>query len=162
MTTLNEARSAASELKRLQEAASMLPELEAQEASSAAQQRLAGLRSKTQSEVDKLYPEFVESYNVYRARFSAVIEALKACSQSFREFEANKKHIREEVDRYLGSKMDYAIKFKPGFNLYRDSINIELEAKNEIQVGNLDLPVTPSDKGLGVLDTIFRFMIQYF
>lgn len=162
MTTLSEAREAASELKRLQQAANLLPQLEAQQAEDVSQAQLERLRDKSQGDIDALYPKYLEAYNTYREKFKAVIDALKVCSKSFQELEAIKKQIRQTVDRYIGSRVNHALKFTPNFDLYRDSVSVEMEAQNELSTGNLDLPVTPSDKGLGVFDMIFRTMIQFF
>jgi hypothetical protein len=128
MTTLNEARSAAQELKRLQEAASMLPELERQQSAYDAKAKIEALKQKTLADNHKLYAQFQHLYSKYRQQFVSLLESVKECHNTLKSLYDLRKAILDNRSKYAGALLEYSLKFE-GLDVYKDGYLIEDKAE---------------------------------
>ncbi len=160
MTTLSEAREAQRTLSDLQQKAAMLPQLEAQESRYRSQANLDALRLHTQRDIDGLYQKYQEAYTVYQEAFNEVLKAMGEAGKALKSLFDLKRQIKNKVQSYASAKVQHSLEFDNTVNLYRDGLQIEYEATNDLNVRPLDLALTPKS-GSAVFDSLLR-LLEYF
>lgn len=159
MTTLNEAREAAEQLKKLQDAAQLLPALELDNSKKLSLSNLQSLKNDTRLRIAGLYEQYNSVYDVYMSKLNSLLETVKDVAQSFKTFVMLRRDITITAKRYVNAYVQHNLQYE-GLNRYQTDM-ADLEATNEILSGlQLERPLSPT-KGNPAIDTIVR-LLEYF
>lgn len=157
---LNDARRAAAQLERLQQAASMLPALEAQAARDESAARLEGLRVTTRQELTALYSEYKQAHDEYKTAFSNAYSALETCAKSLKRLFDLRKNIDRKAATYVSERLRH--EFEHGHaDPFKDGLTLESQAQNEILGGfPLDLQLVPTN-GNALIDAVLQLVRRF-
>lgn len=147
--SLEQARSAASQLQALQFAASQLPALETQQAQSESVARLEGLRIKTRQDIASLYTQFEQAIGSYKASFDALLTALQETAKLLKSVLDLQGQIREKVNIYSSAKIKHSLQFENSSSqkdyLYNVAPLVESQAVNEVMDHSVDFKLFPEN-----------------
>lgn len=154
---LQTARNAALELNRLQQAASMLPQLEANEAKAASENNLKNLRAKILSDNEVLYNDFQQAVSNYRNEMETVVNSLKHLAASLKNVFVLRKRLTDNAQAYVSAYYEHCVK-----HLKMDVMQASFNAQNhtdDTMPGSVQFePSRPGDPITGSVATILQHL----
>jgi len=129
--TLEEARKAAAEIKRLEEAARLLPQLEAEEAARIAGERLDRLREQVREENGVLYEQYSKTLADWQTRFNTLLDSIEATRDVLGRLQSLKGALEANIGHYVNNRVRYAVQHE-GADVYKDAAIIENNALVDI------------------------------